>query len=82
MKTPVVFTGAAAFFFFQPPGWACSVCFGNPNSLQTKGAMAGVLFLFGVIVFVLCGAAYTFIQWGIKERELEDRKEWRVAGDA
>ena len=32
---------------------ACPVCFGNPNSLQTKGAQAGILALLIVTVAML-----------------------------
>ncbi len=52
---------------------ACAVCFGNPDSAQTKGAMAGVFFLLAVTLGVLSSAAYTFIQWGRRERKLESR---------
>jgi len=51
--------------------YACAVCFGNKDSLQTKGTMAGVLFLLIVIVVVLAGFAVTFIRWGIRERALQ-----------
>jgi len=50
---------------------ACAVCFGNKDSLQTKGAMAGVLFLLIVILTVLAGFAVTFIRWGMRERALQ-----------
>lgn len=50
---------------------ACAVCFGNKDSLQTKGTMAGVLFLLIVIVAVLAGFAVTFIRWGLRERALQ-----------
>ena len=32
---------------------ACPVCFGNPNSAQTKAAQAGILALLGVTVAML-----------------------------
>ena len=51
---------------------ACAVCFGNKDSLQTKGAMAGVLFLLSVIMTVLAGFAVTFIRWGRRERALQE----------
>lgn len=50
---------------------ACAVCFGNKDSLQTKGTMAGVLFLLIVIMSVLGGFAVTFIRWGARERALQ-----------
>ncbi len=42
---------------------ACSVCFGDPNSLMTKGTIAGVLFLMGVIVLVLGAIFMTAVSW-------------------
>ena len=41
----------------------CSVCFGNPNSPLTKGTIAGVLLLLGVVLVVLTGIAATGIVW-------------------
>jgi hypothetical protein len=39
---------------------ACPVCFGNPNSAQTKGAQAGVLALLLVTVAILASFAGFF----------------------
>jgi hypothetical protein len=33
--------------------YACSICFGDPNSPMTHGAKAAVFFLLGVVFFVL-----------------------------
>ncbi len=49
---------------------ACSVCFGDPNSLMSKGTKAGVLFLLGVLVFVLGAIAATAISWARKSKSL------------
>ncbi len=35
------------------PALACPVCFGNPNSMQSKGVQAGVLALLLVTVAIL-----------------------------
>ena len=51
--------------------WACSVCFGDPNSALTKGALAGVFLLMGVVVFVLSGIAATAFAWARKAKRLE-----------
>lgn len=53
--------------------WACAVCFGDKDSLQTKGAIAGVSFLLGVILFVLACLAVTFWRWGRNERGIEEK---------
>ena len=39
---------------------ACPVCFGNANSMQTKGAQAGILALLGVTVVMLASIAGFF----------------------
>ncbi len=66
----------AGFFFLSssPDLLACSVCFGNPNSAQSKGVVAGVILLLLVTVGVLSAAAYTFVRWGMRERELEKKR--------
>ena len=61
MKKPLTFlilTGAwylAHGCFLNAAAFACAVCFGNSESDQTKGVMAGVILLLGVITFVLGG---------------------------
>ncbi len=47
---------------------ACSVCFGDPNSSMTKGAMMGVLFLLGVVLFVLGAIASVAVVWTRRAR--------------
>jgi len=42
------------------PALACPVCFGNPNSAQTKGAQAGILALLLVTVAMLASFAGFF----------------------
>ena len=67
-------TAILGLFVFLSPlsAQACAVCFGNKDSLQTKGTMAGVLFLLIVIVVVLAGFAVTFVRWGLRERALQE----------
>jgi hypothetical protein len=42
------------------PALACPVCFGNPNSAQTKGAQAGILALLIVTVAMLASVGGFF----------------------
>ena len=42
---------------------ACSVCFGDPDSMSTKGLKMGVLFLLAVIFAVLAAIAWTGVVW-------------------
>lgn len=52
------------------PARACYVCFGDPNSGMVKGAVAGVLVLFGIIGTVLTGIAGTGLFWIHRSRKL------------
>ena len=61
--------GLAPFVF------ACAVCFGDPNSSMTRAAQAGVLFLLGVVFFVLAGVAATILVWMRRARRLERAQE-------
>lgn len=50
---------------------ACSVCFGDPSSLQAQGTKMGVLFLLAVVVVVLGGIGWTAASWARRARELD-----------
>lgn len=50
---------------------ACSVCFTNPDSELTAGAKMGVLFLLGVVCFVLSAIACVAISWSRRARRLQ-----------
>ena len=56
---------------------ACATCFGNPDSPMAKGALAGVIVLFGFISFVLVGVAGVSVFWFHRSRRLgvADRTE-------
>jgi membrane protein implicated in regulation of membrane protease activity len=54
---------------------ACSVCFGDPNSAMTKGALAGVLVLLAFIVFVLAAVASVAVFWAYRARMLQAAQE-------
>ena len=51
---------------------ACSVCFGDPASLMSKGAVAGALFLMGLVAVVLFGIAWTAFSWAKRAKALEN----------
>ena len=50
--------------------WACSVCFGDPESLMAKGVVAGVLVLVSVITMVLLGVVGAGLSWVSRSRAL------------
>jgi hypothetical protein len=52
------------------PTFACSVCFGDPDSPLTKGALMGVYVLVGVVGFVLLSIAATGVYWIQRSRRL------------
>lgn len=52
---------------------ACSVCFGDPKSLQSRGLFFGVCLLLGVVVFVLGGIALTAVTWARRAKKLENQ---------
>ncbi len=52
--------------------WACSVCFGDPSSLQSKALGGAVLFLLTVIGGVLAAIAYLGFSWSRKAKKLSE----------
>lgn len=62
-----VFAGQAAVL---PSAWACSVCFGDPNSEMTKGLKAGIILLVFIIAGVLAGIASIGIAWARRAKAL------------
>ena len=65
----------ASLLFETDALWACAVCFGNPESSLSKGALAGVLILLGVVVTVLGGIAGMALFWMKRARNLESGKQ-------
>ena len=51
---------------------ACSVCFGDPNSQQSKALGASVLFLLGTVGSVLGGILYFIFQWARRAKKLSE----------
>ena len=53
----------AAILFVSEAASACTICFGDPKSPLTHGALAGVLFLLAVVLFVLGSIAGMIYFW-------------------
>ncbi len=53
---------------------ACAICFGDPNSQMTKGVVAAVLLLVGVVGSVLGGILAVSFTWIARARKLEKNK--------
>ena len=49
---------------------ACSVCYGSPDEPAVKAAQAGILFLLGVVGFVLSGFAIFMYNLSRKEQKV------------
>lgn len=55
-------TAAAGFLLAAPQtGWACPVCFGDPNSAMSIGASWGILVMIGITGGVLACFASFFL---------------------
>ncbi len=54
--------------------WACSVCFGDPNSKITRGIFAAVYVLLGAVLFVLGGIACTAWSWSRRAKNMTAKK--------
>ena len=46
----------------------CAVCFGDPSSLVTQGYNYGILSLLGVVIAVLIGFVFLFINISNRSR--------------
>ena len=49
---------------------ACAVCYGSPDEPAVKAAQAGILFLLGVVGFVLSGFAIFMYNLSRKEENI------------
>ncbi|MCH9003566.1 MAG: hypothetical protein IIC02_13420 [Planctomycetes bacterium] len=70
MASLSVMVAAAIVSAAPADAWACATCFGNPDSPLAKGALAGVIVLFGFISFVLVGVAGVSVFWFHRSRHL------------
>jgi len=54
---------------------ACPVCYGNPDSLMTKGTDNAMLFMLGIVGFVQLGFIGLFVTFWRRARALRRRRE-------
>ena len=60
------------------PVAACTVCFGDPGSAETKGLRSAILFLLVLVGFVQIG--FVRLLWGIRQRaKLHDQRKKRFS---
>lgn len=62
-RLAVVMAGVLGLFVTPEGVFACSVCYGDPESNMARGAVAGVWVLVGVVTFVMGGVAGTSLFW-------------------
>ena len=60
MKTILTVLATVTLVAVPKLALACPVCFGNPNSAQTRGAQAGIAALLAVTVVMLASIAGFF----------------------
>ncbi len=72
-KRAAILLQALALLVAPAVALACPVCFGDPNSLQTKGTQAGILMLLVVTVAMLASfAGFFFIYLRRRIRMFEE----------
>lgn len=54
-----------------PSAFACSVCFGDPNSNMSKGVTAAVILLLAVIGGVLAALGVIIVRWSHRAKKLQ-----------
>jgi hypothetical protein len=64
---------------FSPAAQACSVCFGDPTSSLSKGAIAGVSVLLVIVLGVLGGISAFFVHVSKKTAALAAEKEQELS---
>ena len=62
-----------------PAAQACSVCFGDPNSSLSKGAVAGVSVLLLVVLGVLGGVAAFFVHVSRRSAALSAKENNQIS---
>ena len=63
MKRPLktVLVLVALFGLIQPSAFACSICYGEPDSPMTRGLTWAIIALGGIVGVVLAGVALFFV---------------------
>jgi hypothetical protein len=70
----LVLVGALALVVAVEPASACTVCFGDPNSAETRGLRGAILFLLVLVGLVQVGFIRLFLGFRRRARALDERK--------
>ena len=69
-------TASAAFVLLPiEPVLACTVCFGDPDSAETRGLRTAILFLLALVALVQVGFVKLFFTIRRRTRSLDERKK-------
>jgi hypothetical protein len=66
---------ALLLIFAPAAAHACPVCYGNPDSLMTKGSDNAMLFMLGIVAFVQLAFIGLFFTFWRRARALRRRRE-------
>ena len=61
---------AVLLLMLHTPVRACSVCYGDPDSPLTKGALGGVIVLAAVVYTLLMGFVSVGVYWVVRARRV------------
>lgn len=65
----------AASFLTLPSAWACSVCYGEPDSPMTRGLTWAIIALAGTVGAVLTGVTMFFVHANRRAKGLQTADE-------
>jgi hypothetical protein len=57
------------------PVWACTVCFGDPSSSETRGLRGAILFLLVLVGLVQVGFVKLFWTFRRRAKSIDERKK-------
>jgi hypothetical protein len=66
---------AVAVVALAEPASACTVCFGDPNSAETRGLRGAIVFLLVLVGLVQVGFLRLFWVFRRRAKSLDDRKK-------
>jgi len=69
-----LFWVAAGLLLMQSSGWACSVCYGEPDAPMSRGLTWAVVVLAGMISLVLVGVAGFFVHVNRRSQQVAAAK--------
>jgi hypothetical protein len=76
LASVLIAAAAAAIALSLPdPAAACTVCFGDPQSAETRGLRGAILFLLVLVGLVQVGFVRLFWEFRRRSKAIDDRKK-------